>query len=76
MESKEIQPPRVTYAVIIFNKHFKTDIYDSNNNGLQKWHNFLKECGISHVKMDKLEIVNEQKYLLAKIKYGFDSTVN
>jgi hypothetical protein len=37
----------------------------------EKWHNFLEECGIIHATMERVKIVDKQKYFLAKIKYGF-----
>jgi hypothetical protein len=39
--------------------------------GPSVWQKFLDECGLEHISMSRLEIVNVEKYILAKIKYGF-----
>ena len=35
------------------------------------WHKFLKECGMRHISLSRIEVYNKKKYFLAKIKYGF-----
>lgn len=34
------------------------------------WQEFIKKCGLQHISMSRLEVVDEQKWMLAKIKYG------
>ena len=34
------------------------------------WQKFLKDCGLSHISMSRLEVEDIEKYMLAKIKYG------
>jgi hypothetical protein len=47
------------------------DHYVVNSNySPEKWHTFLEECGIKHLSMDRVIVVDKQKYFLAKIKYG------
>lgn len=43
----------------------------SNNTTPTHWNAFLKEIGLTHVSMSRIEIVNNKRWLLAKIKYGF-----
>ena len=35
------------------------------------WHEFLNFCGLEHISMSRIKITNKQKWMLAKIKYGF-----
>jgi hypothetical protein len=34
------------------------------------WHTFLKQCGIKHTSLSRIEVCDKVKYFLAKIKYG------
>ena len=53
--------------------HKVADVFmnDLKRYGPNVWHEFLEECGLGHISLARLEIVNSKKYLLAKIKYGF-----
>jgi hypothetical protein len=70
MTSNEIKPPTIYQLSDVF----QSQILKNNFNGgysPEKWHTFLEECGIEHLSMSRLKVVDNQKYFLAKIKYGF-----
>lgn len=45
--------------------------YLNKGNPYEKWQEFIDECGIKHVSMDRLIITDLKKWFIAKIKYGF-----
>jgi hypothetical protein len=36
----------------------------------QNWQKFIKKCGLAHISMSRLEVVDQKKWFLSKIKYG------
>jgi len=52
---------RVAYVFEQFKKEDKTPA---------NWNSFLKEIGLAHISMARLNIVDKKKFFLAKIKYG------
>lgn len=69
MGSKDINAPKF-YAV---NTAFHENILvnDLTLSEPEKWRAFLKECGLEHTSFSRLQISNEEKFFLAKIRYGF-----
>ena len=54
----------------VYDDYAKSEYYRPYNSNFDK---FLEEClGVSYdrVNLDKIEIVDKQKFMLAKIKYG------
>jgi hypothetical protein len=36
----------------------------------ENWQKFLKKSGLAHISLSRLQIVDQEKWFLAKIKYG------
>jgi hypothetical protein len=70
MISDKIKPPTLYELSDVFHDKVIKKSYGGHYTP-EKWHNFLEECGISHVSMSRVKVVDNQKYFLAKIKYGF-----
>ena len=66
MDFKLIAPSIVDlhFAYVEYLKEFKKPACPKN------WHRFLKKCGLVHSSLSRLEVTNEKKWMLAKIKYG------
>ena len=62
----DIQPPRVAEMSRAYFDHYVIN----SNYSPEHWCTFLNECGVQHVSMDRLIVVDKQKYFLSKIKYG------
>lgn len=69
MKSEKIQPPSLYELSDVFHREFLKK-YHNNCYKPEIWTKFLKECGILHATMDRVKIVDKQKWFLAKIKYG------
>jgi hypothetical protein len=68
MVSEEIKPPTIYQLTDAFYQQIP-NFHDSCIP--EEWEKFLKECGIRHANMERVKIDDNQKYFLAKIKYGF-----
>lgn len=67
MEFKKTKPPNLYKVIEVYNNSF----YSIDNPDSKLWFNFLNKCGLQHVSMSRLKIVDHQKFFLARIKYGF-----
>lgn len=36
----------------------------------ERWHNFLFDMGLRHKSLHRIDVVNQKKWAVAKIKYG------
>jgi len=70
MTSEEIKPPTLYELSDVFHDKIIKKSYGGHYTP-KKWEKFLKECGIRHANMERVKIADNQKYFLAKIKYGF-----
>lgn len=52
----------------------ETYVEDCKKLGVERtpknWQKFLKKSGLAHISLYRLEIVDQEKWFLAKIKYG------
>ena len=69
MGSKKL-PPIAPSLWSLNESYFKYCNEIGKNKCPKIWQKFLKSCGLSHMSLSRLEIVNEKKWFLAKIKYG------
>jgi hypothetical protein len=61
---------RIIFLNSVYDDYAKSEYYHPYNSNFPK---FLEEClGVSYdrVNLEKIEIVDEQKFMIAKIKYG------
>lgn len=70
MRSKKLPPIAPTiYDLLSDYKEYCKEIKKEESPEI--WHKFLKTCGLQHTSMTRIEIINQKKWFLAKIKYGF-----